>query len=162
MKKDETVPFANIPEPVEEETSSAANPPAKSPETLSESGETRVIEETASEARIAPLFAWLVIYEGEAKGKMFQVFSGQNLIGRGANCQVNLEDDYVSELHAVVREKEGEYLAWDLGSANGTKLNDKGLVGSQELSDDDRIRVGNTTLVFKCIKGIEKDKEDKK
>jgi len=104
------------------------------------------------------LFSWLVAVEGDYKGKMFQLFKGQNLIGRGDRCHIQLSDDSVSEIHAVIKVVEDRYSIWDLGSTNGTKVNGEQLTSERELVDDDRILVGGQKLVFKRV-GKEAEKE---
>jgi len=98
-----------------------------------------------------PTFAWLVIVEGDGRGIKFDIFTDQNIIGRGEQCHIQLEDSYASELHAIIAEKEGVFHAWDLGSKNGTKLNGEELLGHSELSDGDTIEIGKTKLVFKKV-----------
>jgi len=119
---------------------------------------TRIIsdEKPDSEAREG-LFAWLVATEGEHKGKFFQLFNGTNLVGRKDECHIQLSNQFVSGLHCVIRAKEGIYHIWDLGSVNGTKLNDEALTSAQELKDEDRILIGKDKFVFKRV-DLAKDK----
>ena len=64
-------------------------------------------------------------------------------IGR-ADCDVELNDPDVSRLHAVVRRMDEGLAIEDLGSTNGTYVNDLRISGIAELSIGDRIRFGNT------------------
>jgi hypothetical protein len=98
-----------------------------------------------------PTFAWLVIVEGDGRGIKLDIFKDQNIIGRGEECHIRLDDSFVSELHAIVAEKDGVFHIWDLGSKNGTKLNGEPLRGSSELKDGDVIEIGKTKLVFKKV-----------
>lgn len=69
-------------------------------------------------------------------------------IGRGADCELRLEDTGVSRRHAEIRVDVGGATLTDLGSTNGTAVNGKP-VRSRELTDGDRLTVGTTTMVFR-------------
>lgn len=86
----------------------------------------------------------LVTTEGPHKGR-FPLTSGENIIGRGAEAQVLLNDPVVSRQHACIRVGE-ELMLEDLGSAQGTYLNGRLLIGQDFLFDNDEIRIGGTTL----------------
>ena len=64
-------------------------------------------------------------------------------IGR-AGCDVDLSDPDVSRRHAVVRGVDGGLAVEDLGSKNGTFVNDSRISGIVEISPGDRVRFGNT------------------
>src|SRR5205085_11561655 len=49
------------------------------------------------------------------------------LIGRSARNDIMLEDDWISAEHVRVRRLNGAWLAEDLGSTNGTRLNGRPL-----------------------------------
>jgi len=98
-----------------------------------------------------PTFAWLVIVEGDGRGIKFDIFKDQNIIGRGEECHIRLDDSFASELHAIVAEKDGVFHIWDLGSKNGTRMNGEPLLGHSELADGDAIEIGKTKLVFKKV-----------
>ena len=75
-------------------------------------------------------------------------------IGRDPAVDIIIDDRVVSQEHAVVeivdppdRKGEREYYVKDLGSTNGTFVNDKA-IARQRLSDGDLIRVGWTMLKF--------------
>ena len=64
-------------------------------------------------------------------------------IGR-AGCDVELNDPDVSRRHAVVRRVDRGLAVEDLGSTNGTFVNDQRISGIAELAPGDRVRFGNT------------------
>lgn len=66
-------------------------------------------------------------------------------IGR-AECDIALPDPDVSRMHAVIRQVDGGLAIEDLGSKNGTYLNDRRITGIVPVAEGDRIRFGNTTL----------------
>jgi pSer/pThr/pTyr-binding forkhead associated (FHA) protein len=77
--------------------------------------------------------------------------SGTWTLGRGAESDLAIEwDAEVSGLHAELELLAGELTLIDDGlSTNGTFLNSKRVGGRNRLRDEDRLRVGRTTLVFR-------------
>ena len=98
----------------------------------------------------------LVVYAGQALGRIFPVPTGECLIGRSPKAQIALLDDEVSRLHASIqledRGGEPRLSLVDLGSTNGTLLNGHPVVKRQVLSAGDKIRVGHTELTFEVEK----------
>jgi len=70
-------------------------------------------------------------------------------IGRSKACDIRVTDPKASRSHAIVRLLgDGRYYIVDMGSANGTMLNDKRVVIPSALSNNDQIRLGKAILVF--------------
>ncbi len=71
-------------------------------------------------------------------------------IGRASSNQICLKDDFaVSRQHALIRRQgEQEYFLIDMGSANGTLLNGKLIIGPTLLRDSDVIKVGEASFRF--------------
>lgn len=70
------------------------------------------------------------------------------VIGRGPQCDVRLEGDEVSRRHSqVLVERRGVFIA-DIGSTNGTWVNDRRVRKAARLRDGDTIRIGETEMVF--------------
>lgn len=67
-------------------------------------------------------------------------------IGRSESCAIRLQDTYVSQVHAKLFSKDGAFFVEDLGSTNGTYLNDARVTAAEEIGPGDIIRVGKTTL----------------
>ena len=67
-------------------------------------------------------------------------------IGRAPGCTIVIEDGYVSSLHTRVFGRDGSWLVEDLGSTNGTYLNQRKVTGPSVLRVGDRITVGNVEL----------------
>lgn len=67
-------------------------------------------------------------------------------IGRQADNAIVLSDPQVSRHHAVISWQAGNYVVEDLGSANGTYVNEKRVAGPQELRRGYVLRMGNTVL----------------
>ncbi len=67
-------------------------------------------------------------------------------IGRAPGCTIVIEDGYVSSVHTRVFGREESWLVEDLGSTNGTYLNQRKVTGPSVLRVGDRITVGNVEL----------------
>jgi len=69
-------------------------------------------------------------------------------IGRGLNNDIILEDTRVSRHHAQLRYRARRFWIADLGSTNGTYVNDE-QVAERSLRDGDTISLGGLELIFK-------------
>jgi FHA domain len=71
---------------------------------------------------------------------------GPTEIGRGNGCAIRLQDTYVSQMHARLADRDGSWYVEDLGSTNGTYLNDRRVQAPVEVHAGDVVRVGKTVL----------------
>jgi pSer/pThr/pTyr-binding forkhead associated (FHA) protein len=67
-------------------------------------------------------------------------------IGRSVECELRLDDTYVSQQHARIFDRSGNWYVEDLGSTNGTFVNEQKLVAPAMLTPGDKIRVGTTIV----------------
>jgi pSer/pThr/pTyr-binding forkhead associated (FHA) protein len=67
-------------------------------------------------------------------------------IGRSVECELRLDDTYVSQQHARIFDRSGNWYVEDLGSTNGTFVNEQKLVAPAMLTPGDKIRVGQTIV----------------
>jgi pSer/pThr/pTyr-binding forkhead associated (FHA) protein len=70
------------------------------------------------------------------------------IIGRAVDCDIVITSRRVSREHARLRREGWRVILEDLGSTNGTFLNDERVLHPVELRDEDRIRIGDVTFVF--------------
>ncbi len=70
------------------------------------------------------------------------------LIGRTSDAQLVLEDAYMSTRHAVLSRTAQGYQVEDLGSTNGTFLNETRLAGTRPIALGDTLRIGRTTMTL--------------
>jgi pSer/pThr/pTyr-binding forkhead associated (FHA) protein len=77
----------------------------------------------------------------------FDLRLGSNVIGRGAESDLQLLDQGVSRRHVDIQFDGSRATVYDLGSTNGTSVNGHE-VKSQLLRHGDVIRAGHTRLVF--------------
>jgi diguanylate cyclase (GGDEF)-like protein len=76
------------------------------------------------------------------------------VIGRGTDCAILIDDHSVSRKHARIEPRAQGYVAIDLGSTNGTFVNDHPIV-QRQLEDGDYLRVGNCIYRFLAGGNIE-------
>ena len=88
----------------------------------------------------------LVVYPPEgARPRTFRMATSM-VVGRDSGCEVRLEDTYASQQHARVFAKQDTWYVEDLGSTNGTFVNDQKLAAPALVQPGDRIRIGTTVL----------------
>jgi FHA domain len=83
---------------------------------------------------------------GHDRGMEYDVDEGATL-GRG-DVEIHLEDPFASTRHARLVRQGGVVVIEDLGSTNGTYLNEELLEGPRPLHGGDRIRIGDSTFLF--------------
>jgi pSer/pThr/pTyr-binding forkhead associated (FHA) protein len=71
---------------------------------------------------------------------------GSTTLGRGVECELRLDDTYVSQQHARIFDRGGNWYVEDLGSTNGTYLNQQRVSSSSEVHPGDTLKVGKTVL----------------
>ena len=70
------------------------------------------------------------------------------IIGRGEHSNVIIKDTFASNQHAQIFVKQGQYWLEDMGSTNGTFVNEVPVKEPVVLADGDRLRVGNVVFQF--------------
>lgn len=99
-------------------------------------------------AGFAPVVAFqLRVSKGAAAGEEYS-FTDEARLGRTADNDVVVKDGAASRSHARVFEKAGKYFIEDLGSANGTRLNNAAVKTARELKSGDAIMIGDTVFEF--------------
>lgn len=87
--------------------------------------------------------AELVIQTGKLAGKKLVIPSGKELVvGRGEECQVRLPSSLVSRRHCRLVLSSAGILVEDLGSQNGTLINDVPITEPTVLNPGDTLRIG--------------------
>lgn len=74
--------------------------------------------------------------------------AGAASIGRASDCTIPIKDRYLSRRHAEIAPEGTGWIVKDLGSANGTYLNGERIELQAPLKSGDRIRIGDTEIVF--------------
>jgi pSer/pThr/pTyr-binding forkhead associated (FHA) protein len=70
------------------------------------------------------------------------------VMGRGDQAEIRLEDPFASSRHARLVPQGGIVVIEDLGSTNGTYLNEELLSGPQPLHRGDRVRIGDSEFTY--------------
>jgi len=83
---------------------------------------------------------------GHESGSSYDISRGATL-GRG-DLEVRLEDPFASSHHARIFREGHVFVLEDLGSTNGTYLNEEPLNGPQPLHAGDRIRIGDSEFAY--------------
>jgi pSer/pThr/pTyr-binding forkhead associated (FHA) protein len=88
----------------------------------------------------------LIVVQGRPQGRALRFPPGQYYFGRGAECHIRPNSDWVSRQHCLLRvTRDGAWLR-DLGSRNGTLVNGELLDRERRLEVGDQVQVG--PLVF--------------
>ena len=70
------------------------------------------------------------------------------VLGRGDHAEIRLQDPFASARHARVYEQGNIVVIEDLGSTNGTYLNEELLETPRPLHPGDRVRIGDSEFAF--------------
>jgi diguanylate cyclase (GGDEF)-like protein len=97
-----------------------------------------------------PGVAYLVVIYGAELGRRIALGAAVIECGRVMQTDIPLDDDAVSRKHALFAWTGSSYIVRDLGSTNGTFVNDVN-VRERTLVDGDQIKIGRT--IFKFIYG---------
>jgi hypothetical protein len=84
---------------------------------------------------------------GHTPGMEYEVGEGA-VLGRGDQAEIRLEDPFASAQHARLVRQGSAVVLEDLGSTNGTYLNEELLGGPQPLHPGDRVRIGDSEFTY--------------
>ncbi len=84
----------------------------------------------------------LIVVQGKPVGKTIPLPQGDYIMGRGPECYLRFNSDWVSRQHCVLRVAFDHALVRDLGSRNGTLVNGVLLAGDHILAQGDHIQLG--------------------
>ncbi len=125
----------------------------------------------AAAAAAGPLLDQTVLYQGQApapaaappvartsapraslRGRQgeWELREAVTVIGRSRRCDIVLTDPNVSRQHAEIRRQDDGFMALDLGSTNGMRVNRRD-IKQAVLQHGDRIELGTTELVFERL-----------
>ena len=87
-----------------------------------------------------------IIQSGKHSGRRLLLDNSRIVIGRDDLCQIRISSNDVSRQHCLVMLTEGGWVARDLGSQNGTFVNEVQIAGESQLAPGDKLRVGPMVL----------------
>lgn len=132
--------------------SEAAAAPAAAPVPAAQQGgrmRTMAIDAPSGGASTGSGVGWLVPLDGPQSGELFQL-RGRAIVGTAADCDVVLREPSISGRHAEFTSTGGGFRINDLGSTNGTYVNDKRVTTSDSI-DNDNVRLGRINFKFKSM-----------
>jgi pSer/pThr/pTyr-binding forkhead associated (FHA) protein len=93
--------------------------------------------------------ASIIVMSG-IENEYYPLGKGTSVIGRSETLEIQVVDEYVSRKHLQMRFDEGQnrYYAQDAGSRHGVFVNGVKIDKETALSDEDRIRIGDTIIFF--------------
>lgn len=84
----------------------------------------------------------LKVLVGTSAGQELKLPAPKFLIGRSEDCHLRPKSDLISRHHCVLMLDNGTLVVRDLGSRNGTFVNDEQVSPERELLNGDRLKVG--------------------
>ena len=109
--------------------------------------ETLSIDDIAS-AKDKATAAGFVVTDGPIAGSKFLLDDGTSTLGRHPESSIFFDDITVSRRHAEVVLTGNEARVVDVGSLNGTYLNQRQIDSSQQLVPGDVLQIGKFKLVY--------------
>lgn len=106
----------------------------------------KALSSLEEEAKQKP--ACLLVVGGELNGSIFNLNLGETTVGRNPDCTISLDFHGVSRRHFTIEVTDGEVTLNDLGSANGTYLNNQKLTDPTVLKRGDVIKIGAIAMKF--------------
>lgn len=104
----------------------------------------------SAKAEVAPKLG-LKVSAGLNMGTIYPVKKRRNIIGRRVDAAFPVQDERASRDHAAIEFKKGHFMLTDLGSTNGTYLNNKSVKIPTFIKEGDHIRVGSSVFVVELM-----------
>ena len=101
----------------------------------------------------------LKVIEGKQAGQEILIAGPKFLIGRGEECQLRPNSEAVSRQHCVLQIDDGRATVCDLGSRNGTLVNDQRVEGRYTLKTGDRLTIGQLRFEVQLTTGLKGQKQ---
>ena len=106
----------------------------------------RLVSSTTREACLVHIYP-----TGASMGCRYPLSDKTVVVGRGDDSDIRIQDNSVSRRHAKIEPRPEGYFVDDLGSTNGTFVNDRQLESFWHLQDGDYLRVGN--CIYRYLAG---------
>ncbi|MGF1466285.1 MAG: GGDEF domain-containing protein [Sandaracinaceae bacterium] len=103
--------------------------------------------DAAATPRTDPAEGCLVVIYGDDLGRRVPLGQEATVVGRSSKSDVQLDQESVSRHHARIEPIEQGFAIRDLGSTNGTYVNDEP-IEEIHLRDGDQIKIGRTIFKF--------------
>jgi two-component system, cell cycle response regulator len=96
----------------------------------------------------------LIYPPGPDMGRRWPLGTDEIVVGRGSDCDIQIDRDSVSRRHARVYRVDDQWFVEDLGSTNGSYINDVPIQRSP-LRDGDFVKIGSAIFKFLYGSGVE-------
>ena len=91
----------------------------------------------------------VILNSSSVKNAVIKLGGETAIIGRNPSCAIRVDDPGISRNHAEISHSDGKWFVRDLGSSNGTMLNNTWLKSQKTpLKNGDVVRVSQATLSF--------------
>lgn len=99
------------------------------------------------EAKAKP--ACLLVVGGELNGNIYDLMPGETVAGRNPDCPIPLDFQGISRRHFMIEVNDAGATVQDLGSSNGTYVNNEKIQGVRALKRGDMVKIGS--IAFKYL-----------
>lgn len=106
------------------------------------------VPETDGGRAVAPRLGTLTVLTSGSVGLVLVLSNPRSVLGRGETADLRLEEAGVSRAHACFYRNGDEYEIEDLGSSNGTFVDNRSIGARSRLVEGARISLGSTLLRF--------------
>src|SRR5438309_5500415 len=90
----------------------------------------------------------LIFIHGPLAGKRISLEKDEMTVGRSDSNDIVMKDPLVSRVHGIFMKRATAWLLEDLGSHNGTYVNDERLHSLHQVRHGDRVSVGASRMLF--------------
>src|SRR6516162_1247284 len=106
--------------------------------------------------------AYLLVLKGPNAKQSLALEKDRVLLGRNATCDIVFpaNDFAVSREHACILRVQGKFYVEDMGSRNGTFINNQQITGRIPLNDNDQLRICDFLYSFHDTKPLSKPTGD--
>lgn len=88
----------------------------------------------------------MLVVQGKQRGQTIRFPEGEFIFGRGPECHLRPNSEWVSRQHCLLRVCESGVHIKDLGSTNGTLVNGARVIGERRLAPGDLLQLGPLVL----------------
>ena len=113
-----------------------------------ESPKEKTVQKTPTGKKLA---GWIVSFDLDPSGADFKILEGRNKLGKSNYCNIVVNDESISDEHALLFYGDNKIILQDELSTNGTFVNGKKINERVQLKDGDKIKFGDISFIVKII-----------
>ncbi len=92
----------------------------------------------------------LIVLSEQLRGKVFELNKEQVTCGRVDDRDICIKDPTISSNHCLFFKRGEAFVIRDLGSTNGTRVNNIPITGEQDLVNSDILQLGGIEILYDC------------